>query len=181
MSDFLHNLRTGNLKRMDRPRKNYDNPQHRNQHDRNYGKDRKGNYHKKAHTGDHLHEIKKQLEGMARTIENNLKAQEKTAAALERIAAVLEATTGIVPAPAAIRNDSAAQAVAPEVVPEPEQEPSAANRPEETLLATISALRKDGLSFEKIAAELEDRQIPTVSGRGQWRGQAVSKFLKGNA
>lgn len=58
MSDFLHNLRTGNIKRFDRPRKNYDKPQYRHPHDRQHGKDRKGNYHKKAHTGEQLQEIK---------------------------------------------------------------------------------------------------------------------------
>ena len=42
MSDFLHNLRTGNLKRFDRPRKSYDNPQNRNPNERHSGKDRKG-------------------------------------------------------------------------------------------------------------------------------------------
>lgn len=47
MSDFLHNLRTGNMKRFDRPRKNFDNPQYRNQNDRHYNKDRKGGYQKK--------------------------------------------------------------------------------------------------------------------------------------
>ena len=42
MSDFLHNLRTGNIKRYDRPRKSYDNPQYRHPQDRQYNKDRKG-------------------------------------------------------------------------------------------------------------------------------------------
>ncbi len=182
MSDFLHNLRTGNLKRFDRPRKNYDNPQHRNQNDRNYGKDRKSNYHKKVHTGDQLLEIKKSIENIAQTVENNFKVQEKTAAALERIATVLEAANGIKPAGTVAREESTAQTVAKsQIIPEPAKEPAGATRSDDTLLATITAMRNEGVSFEKIAAELEKREIPTASGRGKWRGPAVSKLLKNKA
>ena len=182
MSDFLHNLRTGNLKRFDRPRKNYDNPQHRNQNDRNYGKDRKSNYQKKAQTGDQLQEIKKHLESIAQTVESNFKAQEKAATALERIAAVLEAATGIKPAETVVRDESTEQTVAkPQIIPKPEKEPETATLSDDALLATITAMRNDGVSFEKIAAELEKREIPTASGRGKWRGPAVSKLLKDNA
>ena len=180
MSDFLHNLRTGNLKpRYDRPRKNYDNPQHRNQNDRNFGKDRKGNYQKKVHTGDQLQEIKKHLESIAQTVESNFKAQEKAAVALERIATVLEAATGIEAAGATVRDESTAQpAEEPRTTPEPAKDPEAPTLSKDVLLATITEMRNDGVSFEKIADELEKREIPTVSGRGKWRGQAVSKLLK---
>lgn len=190
MSDFLHNLRTGNLKpRYDRPRKNYDNPQHRNQNDRNFGKDRKGNYQKKVHTGDQLQEIKKHLESIAQTVESNFKAQEKAAVALERIAAVLEAATGIKAdaatieaAGATVRDESPAQTAAePQATPEPAKNPETPTLSKDVLLATITEMRNDGVSFEKIAAELEKRGIPTVSGRGKWRGPAVSKLLKETA
>ena len=183
MSDFLHNLRTGNMKRYDRPRKNYDNPQYRHQHDRQHNKDRKGNYHKKVHTGDQLQEIKKHLEMISRIIENNLKAQEKSAVALERIAAVLEATTGIKSAGTLVPDDNAKQALSePETAPEsPVEVTETPAFPNDTLLATITEMRNDGMSFDKIAAELETRGVPTVSGRGIWRGQTVSKYLKDNA
>jgi len=183
MSDFLHNLRTGNLKpRYDRPRKNYDNPQHRNQNDRNFGKDRKGNYQKKVHTGDQLQEIKKHLESIAQTVESNFKAQEKAAVALERIATVLEAATGIKAAGEAVRDESPAQTAAePQATPEPAKDPETPTLSKDVLLATITEMRNDGVSFEKIAAELEKRGIPTVSGRGKWRGPAVSKLLKETA
>ena len=183
MSDFLHNLRTGNLKpRYDRPRKNFDNPQHRNQNDRNYGKDRKSNYQKKVHTGDQLQEIKKHLESIAQTVESNFKAQEKAAVALERIAAVLEAATGIKAAGATVRDESPAQTAAePQATPETAKDPETPTLSKDVLLSTITEMRNDGVSFEKIAAELEKRGIPTVSGRGKWRGPAVSKLLKDKA
>jgi len=181
MSDFLHNLRTGNIKRFDRPRKNYDNPQYRHPHDRQHNKDRKGGYHKKAHTGEQLQEIKKYIEGMAKTIEDNLKAQKKAASALERIATVLEAGAGIsrpdtlqadaAPVPPGSADTSTAQV-------NPAQADTAFSK--EDLVAMIKDMRATGLAFEKIAGELEQREIPTVSGRGKWRGPAVSKLLKEN-
>lgn len=183
MSDFLHNLRTGNLKRYDRPRKNYDSPQNRNQNDRNYGKDRKGNYHKKVHTGDQLQDIKKHLEVIAQTIESNLKAQEKAASALERIALVLEATTGIKPAATVTPDDIARQPPAePQATLETDDQKSEIpDISSDILMETITKMRNDGASFDKIAGELEKRDIPTVSGRGKWRGPAVSKLLKESA
>ena len=176
MSDFLHNLRTGNMKRYDRPRKNYDNPQYRQ-----HSKDRKGNYQKKVHSGDQLLEMKKHLERIAQTVENNFKAQEKAAAALERIAVALEAVAGIKTADTTIRTDDTAQATAePLTAAETAKDPETPALAKEVLLATITEMRNDGISFEKIAAELEKREIPTLSGRGKWRGPAVSKLLKEN-
>jgi len=181
MSDFLHNLRTGNIKRFDRPRKNYDNPQYRHGHDRQHNKDRKGHYHKKAHTGEQLQEIKKYIEGMAKTIEENFKVQERAASALERIAAVLEHSTSMGPGGA---RPSRQPLTAAQPVPEANTAGPAAAAPVETkeaLLAMIRDLRNAGATFEKIAGELEQRQVPTVSGRGKWRGPAVSKLLKENS
>ena len=179
MSDFLHNLRTGNIKRFDRPRKNYDNPQYRHPHDRQHSKDRKGNYHKKAHTGEQLQEIKKHIEGMAKTIEENFKVQERAASALERIAAVLENSDRIGPVldPAPQQSSTASQPV-PEENETPQ--PAAANT-QEDLLTLIRNMRNEGATFEKIAGQLEKRQVPTISGRGKWRGPAVSKLLKENS
>ena len=182
MSDFLHNLRTGNMKRFDRPRKNYDNPQYRHQHDRQHNKDRKGNYHKKVHTGDQLQEIKKHLERIAQTVENNFKTQEKTAATLERIATALEAAAGMKTAGATPHAEDITQTAAERRTnPETDKNPETPALEEDVLLATITEMRNNGVSFEKIATELEKREIPTLSGRGKWRGPAVSKLLKASA
>lgn len=180
MSDFLHNLRTGNLKRLDRPRKNYDNQQNRNQQDRQYSKDRKGNYPKKVYPGDQLQDIKKQLEVIAQITESNLKAQEKAAAALERIAMVLETAVGIKPISPGIRADHREQQTSETgKTQEPVETVTETHIDiEESLLETIMEMRNGGASFDKIAGELDERQIPTLSGRGRWRGQAVSKLLK---
>jgi len=175
MSDFLHNLRTGNIKRFDRPRKNYDNPQYRQ-----HSKDRKGNYHKKAHTGEQLQEIKKYMEGLTRTVEENVKVQARAAAALERIATVLEnssrsrSATDTAPDAAPRQPLTASQPVTEAAA---EDQPAASDK-QADLLALIRNMRSAGKTFEKIASELEQRQVPTISGRGRWRGPAVSKLLK---
>ena len=46
------------------------------------------------------------------------------------------------------------------------------------LTSMIIGLREQGFSYEKIARHLEENQIPTISGRGKWRGQAVSKLIQ---
>ena len=46
------------------------------------------------------------------------------------------------------------------------------------LQAMIRGLREQGFSYEKIARHLEETQVPTISGRGKWRGQAVSKLIQ---
>jgi len=178
MSDFLHNLRTGNIKRFDRPRKNYDNPQYRQ-----HSKDRKGNYHKKAHTGEQLQEIKKYMEGLAKTVEENFKVQARAAAALERIAAVLENSANIGPVADTAPESAPRQPLAAsQPIPEANtgEQPTASDTKED-LLALIRSMRNSGATFEKIAGELEQRQVPTISGRGKWRGPAVSKLLKEHA
>lgn len=46
------------------------------------------------------------------------------------------------------------------------------------LVSMVKGLRAQGYSYEKIARHLEENNIPTVSGRGKWRGQAVSKLCQ---
>ena len=48
----------------------------------------------------------------------------------------------------------------------------------ESVMDMIKQLRDAGLSFEKIAQQLDEDSVPTPSGRGRWRGQTVSKLLK---
>ena len=42
----------------------------------------------------------------------------------------------------------------------------------------IKKMRDDGMSFEGISRELEAQGVPTLSGKGRWRGQTVHKLLK---
>ena len=49
---------------------------------------------------------------------------------------------------------------------------------EMVLTDKLRDMRAQGLSYDKIARQLDMDNIPTPSGRGKWRGQAVSKLLK---
>jgi hypothetical protein len=46
----------------------------------------------------------------------------------------------------------------------------------ESVLEMIGAMRKEQLSYEKIARALEAQGIPTFSGKGAWHSQTVSKL-----
>ncbi len=45
-----------------------------------------------------------------------------------------------------------------------------------SVLDMIGAMRKEQLSYEKIARTLEAQGIPTFSGKGAWHSQTVSKL-----
>ncbi len=41
--------------------------------------------------------------------------------------------------------------------------------------------RKDGNTFGQIAQQLEDQELPTFSGRGEWHAQTVHRICKENS
>ena len=203
MSDFLRQLRSGGGKRFDRNRRPYDNSQYRG-NDRYNGRDRKGPGHRKNYDHGQLQAIKKMLENIAEGQKTLAQLSERQALAAERIALALEAigrktgadigddvtapvkassqTTGSPPQPAEL---------SPEADPVAEMEaadkfqaggkPGVAGQtqPEtgrESVMRTIQTLRKKGESFDKIAEYLESEQVPTLSGRGKWRAQSVSRL-----
>ena len=49
---------------------------------------------------------------------------------------------------------------------------------EKTALDRISALRNEGLGFDRIAARLNDEGIPTRTGK-RWHGVVVNRILTG--
>ncbi len=186
MNDFLHSLRTGKDKRYDRNRGRHDSPSYR-PGDRHMPNDRRkrGNY-SKSNVAENayvtiaklLPQVKTLLETIVTERSDFLTIEERRTVAMERIANYLKVIAG----------DSAEQAQSekPIQTPSDSQEDLAANEyvapesedPDVTAIETIQALRAQGLSYDKIAARLEDDNIPTPSGRGKWRGQTVSKLLK---
>ena len=182
MNDFLHNLRNNKDKRFDRNRRPYDSNQYP-------GVDRaNGNYRKKMipRNGDlteSLPAIKKLLEDISENQKRIANAEERKATALERIAdhffkpvpemlseeqpvaspaveAAVAETDHTEPAVAETDRTEAATA-------EPDRtdaKPAPTDR--EKTVALIRELRAKGLSFEKVARELQAQGIPTVSGRG---------------
>jgi hypothetical protein len=41
----------------------------------------------------------------------------------------------------------------------------------------IRIKREEGESFDRIAEYLESERVPTISGRGRWRAQSVSRLF----
>ena len=185
MDDFLHRLRTGKDKRYDRSRRNYEPSQYRSM-DRQNNMDRrkKGGY--KQQSGDQanttiakvLPAVKSLLETIAEDQKRLTRIEERKTVAVEAIAVYLKKMAGF-------EGDIAPKEI--DVEPEETQAEPAQSAAEdekgamdsEKTLQIIKNLREtDGLSFEKIAQHLDANGISTPSGRGKWRGQAVSKLYK---
>lgn len=184
MNDFLQSLRNGTLKRQDRPRKQYDNHQQHRNADRGGNRDKRNGPMRKSYPSHDLGELKKQLQTLNDNMELSRIAQERTAEAMERIARSLQAL-----APG--RPDRHAPPPAEDSVPASKTPVEAPATPRKAMeghsesptdgddrpaaAAIIGSLRKDGLSFEAIAEQLNEQAIPTLSGRGKWRAQNVSR------
>ena len=203
MSDFLHNLRNGNLSnRNDRPRKTYDNNQYRST-DRHAGRDKRNGFQRKPHPSDQMIHVKKILEEIQESQKELVKASRERAVAEKRMATALETIAASLVQPSVAEAETtaiateaapvpAAEATAAKAETTPVQKTEATVSPAETdpepavetpqdrleaALGLIRDLRGEGVTYEKIARQLEAQGVPTVSGRGKWRGQAVSKLL----
>ncbi len=47
----------------------------------------------------------------------------------------------------------------------------------EALLRLVHQLRAQDMSWAEVARELNDRGMPTLSGKGQWRSEDVARLL----
>jgi hypothetical protein len=208
MDDFLHNLRSGNLKAPDRNRRQYNDSQYKGPQRRNIPDRRKREQENPAQM-ESLQAIKEILKSMlenqksmTEAIEIRNRTEIQKANAIDKIAAMLEALLPQAIAPAlkeAVVQSQDASLIQPEadsqaestVLVEPESaapvaesiEPAEApaDAPKPTLKdasAIICRMRKEGLSYAKIAEHLESEGIPTVSGKGQWRGQSVQRVYQ---
>lgn len=197
MDDFLHNLRSGKLKQPDRGRQNYQDykgPQRRAGNER-----RRPDYYAKV-TAENFALVKDSLDALAenqKRIANAMANREKTEAriadALETIASMMQrrvggqdtGNAGVLPAAPKTDQDAPDSRVTEEVatdrpgIAKGDKKLTAKDKP--GLLETISAMRADGESWEKIARHMDKHNIPTVSGKGKWRGPAIKKFWDTNA
>jgi hypothetical protein len=190
MDDFLHNLRMSKDRRFDRGRRPHDNQNYR----KGRGQDnRKGNYRKTPQMDRtatlisealpgikaKLNELVEQQKRLALAGEQQAQAEERKALALEQIANALIqsgklATTDTSPDHATdLPSLSLIETSPPADDVSTEKESS-----EDTLIDLIQAMRAKGLSYSKIADDLNAQEMPTQSGRGKWRGPMVSKICR---
>ncbi|MEJ2639758.1 MAG: recombinase family protein [Desulfosarcinaceae bacterium] len=171
MDDFLHNLRSGNLRKPNTGnRRPYNDPQGKHPN-RRVADRRKRDFDQRlaAESLETIKELLSQLTGaqqqLATAQEQRAAAEDRTAAALERIAASLDSRA------AQMRQTLEAPAASPHQDPPADPEaPSVGER--------ICALRDQKLSYARIAEQLNQEKMPTPSGRGQWRGTTVQRVLQ---
>lgn len=197
MDDFLHNLRSGKLKQPDRGRRDYTDykgPQRRSTTER-----RRPDYYAKV-TSENFALVKNSLDILTehqKRIADAMAAREKTEAriadSLEAIATMMRRYWGdqdvlshpSEPAEPETDGNAMDSIIPAEVVDSHtgigigKEKSSDEDKPRRRDI--IAAMRTDGNSWEKIARHLDDQNIPTVSGKGKWRGQAVKKFWEANS
>jgi hypothetical protein len=193
MDDFLHNLRSGKLKQADRGRRDYTDykgPQRRASNER-----RRTDYYAKV-TNENFALIKETLDVLADSqkrivdvLVERKKTEARIAGALETIATTIARHLGVeevIPEhkTAAVVEDEGGMDV-PILTAEPadnrpdDEDISAEDQPD--LIEIIASMRDEGDSWEKIARYFDEQKIPTLSGKGKWRGPAIKKFWEASA
>lgn len=175
MDDFLHNLRSGNLRRSNTGNRRQYGDQHSKHPNRRVADRRQkdGDQHLATESLETIKAVLEQLtaaqQQLATAQEQRAIAEARTAAALESIAASLETKTGAI-------------AQTPEKIPVEAPEPPATASDADTkalsLGENISVLRAQKLSYARIADQLNQEGVPTPSGRGQWRGATVQRVYQ---
>ena len=186
MNDFLHSLRTGKDKRYDRTRRGPDNAPYRpNDRHNSMDKRRRGNY-SKSNVAENayvtiaklLPPVKSLLETIVTNEKDFLEIEERKTVAMETIALHLQKIAGNDSGesePVSLQNENIDnQTDAMVSAEQDESTPAIDTAP----IDMIREMRAQGFSYDKIAQQLDMDNIPTPSGRGKWRGQAVSKLLK---
>lgn len=189
MNDFLQNLRNGNHKRFDGNRKQY------NSYNNNRGNDRQriNGPLQRTINKEYWPVLKQVLEDMAAQQKRTADADERRAQAEERKADALETIAKhfvhlIAPNVSVdVENVPNVPVETSKAVADTEDTPEAAspelsaNTDREEVLGIIHGMRKDKVSYENIAAHLTSEGIPTFSGKGRWRGQAISRIYQQNS
>lgn len=187
MDDFLHNLRSGKLKQHDRSNRSYSDSQYKGGQRRPaMDRRKKGN-----DTVEQMNAIKELLEAVAETQKRIATAQEARTVAEEKKARALEVianhihgifvsgadngTGGFAPVPPDTVEDAQVIDDSPEADASESHAPLSASiklSPEDkkAVYALVERLRKDGISWEKIARSITAQGYPTLSGKGSWRG-----------
>lgn len=145
------------------------------------------------------------LESMTEDRKRLIQTEERKAAAMEAIASSMRQSSGetdalpimesiesvceneaCAPVQEEVLDESENLVIPPVIESMPAEEASIAPSEMESkdalsrdeLVEMLKGLRREGLSYEKIAKHLQSNAVPTISGRGIWRGQAVSKLCQ---
>ena len=173
MDDFLYNVRTGNMKNMDKSSRRFDNNRYKS-HSRQPAKDkRKGYVNYRSLSTDQFSALKEMMAAISGNQERQTVAMEKIANLLDRLLKMYS-----VPDADAIASHPSPAATVDSAVTAVEVAPYSRSMTRAEMVALIHQMRNQGLSYEKIADEFESKQISTLSGRGKWRGQTIYRLFK---
>ena len=181
MDDFLHNLRNSKNKTFDRNRKPYDNPNFKGT-DRKNGKDRKNEDLQRIITPERIAFVTRFMDDLLNTQKQLAEMAEKRLVVEERIASVLERM--LLDQQAAIQSPFIPEVSRNEVVnaattssvdsTDEQQEYNSRNK----VIDLIFQLHNEGFSHGQIVDRLKELEIPTFTGKGDWRIQTIAKFCK---
>ena len=183
MDDFLYKLRNAKKKTgYDRTRRGQDN--YAPHGERNKGRMKKPP--QAVSVGfDHLSAIRRALESISQNQKQLLDAErlrreieERKALALEKIAAFIGQLKEKRKFPEDTPEIAGKAREAAQTAGKEPEAPAAARADRDRVLKIIHGLRQEGQTYEHIARHLETRKIPTLSGRGKWRGQTIYRLYK---
>jgi hypothetical protein len=171
MDDFLHNLRSGNLRKANiGNRRQYSDSQ--NKHTNRRVADRRKRDFDQRLAAESLETIKELVSQLTAAQQQQAEAQQERAASTARIAAALERIAS------GLDSVTAAKAKPPEATAALSDQDRCTEPEPPSLGEKISALRDQKLSYARIAEQLNQEEIPTPSGRGLWRGTTVQRVLQ---
>ena len=177
MSDFLHSLRSGKFKRTDN--RSYNDPKYRGSNRRGENDRRRGAQLQSAAAEQITASFKDAFTEIKSVLEDIAVNQNRLADAIESIAEILKQHVKSDLEPMADKQSSLETGSGTDVLADSsKQVVNTENLDHEQLLEQILGLRKKGVSYDKIALQLESEGVPTISGKGKWRGQTVSKLCK---
>ncbi len=177
MSDFLHSLRSGKFKRTDN--RSYNDPQYRGSNRRAENGRRQGAQHQLAAAEQITASVKDAFAEIKSVLEDIAANQDRLTDAIESIAEILKQHLQSDVEPETDKTDGIAAGSGTDVlVDHSKTAVNTENIDYEQLLEQILNLREKGFSYEKIAQRLESEGVPTISGKGKWRGQTVSRLCK---
>lgn len=177
MSDFLHSLRSGKFKRTDN--RSYNDPQYRGSNRRSENDRRQGAQRQLAAAEQITASVKDAVAEIKGVLEDIATNQNRLADAVESIAMILKQhLQSDLESMADHQSTSEAGSEPPILSESSQQVENKNNLNHEQLLEQILGLREKGFSYEKIAQQLDSEGVPTISGKGKWRGQTVSRLCK---
>lgn len=172
MDDFLYKLRNAKKSSHDRSRRNQDSYSYR-MGDRKKPKGRKFQQTSSLNS-DHLAAIRKTLETIAENQKQQMGTERVRCEIEERKALALEKIAGLV--------GNLKEKDVPREPADGSREVTKTTLPHradrDMILKIIHGLRQKGQTYERIAEHLESEGIPTLSGKGKWRGQSIYRLNK---